>query len=468
VEEAIEEIIRTWADKLRQTLGESEGEEAAVRLSTRYAEAFSAAYREAFSPRESLEDIAVIEALEEAQPTAVDLYRKRGEHGGRASLKVYAHGQPIPLSRRVPMLENLGFTVDNERTYKVEPRGGRERRAYLHDMSLERARGGSIDIRAIDSRVEETLMAVLRGEAESDRFNALVTEAGLSWREAVLLRAYGRYLLQAGAPYQLDYIADVLAKHPAITARLVALFTARFDPARPGDAAARQAAGQAISDEIADLLDTVSNLDEDRIIRRTLNLILSTVRTNYFQRSADGGERPALALKFLPRQIEGLPLPRPAFEIFVHSARVDGVHMRFGPVARGGIRWSDRPADFRTEVLGLVKAQHVKNSVIVPVGAKGGFVPKRLPPASERDAWLKEGTEAYKVFIGALLDVTDTLDGIVLDPPKDVVRLDGDDPYLVVAADKGTATFSDTANRISLDAEFLAGRCLRLGRLAGL
>ena len=467
VEEAIEEIIQTWADRLKQTLAETEGEEEAGRLNRRYAEAFSAAYREAFTPQDSLNDIAVIERLDDEMPTAVNLYRKRGEHGGRASLKVFAHGQPIPLSRRVPMLENLGFTVDNERTYKVEPRGGRERRAFLHDMSLERARGGSIDIKAIDTRVEETLMAVLGGVAESDRFNALVAEAGLTWRQAMLLRAYGRYLLQTGAPYQLDYLADVLAKYPAITDKLVGLFDARFNPARGGTAAARVAAGEAITGEIIGMLDQVSILDEERIIRRILNLITATVRSNFYQKSADGGERPALALKFLPRQIEGLPLPRPAFEIFVHSARVDGVHMRFGPVARGGLRWSDRPADFRTEILGLVKAQHVKNSVIVPVGAKGGFVPKRLPPASDRDAWLKEGTEAYKVFIGALLDVTDTLDGIVLDPPRDVVRLDADDPYLVVAADKGTATFSDTANGISLARHFWLGDAFASGGSQG-
>ena len=461
IERAVEDIIRTWPDRLKEALGAD-----AAGAFTRYGAAFSAAYREAFTPEESLRDIATIDRLGAERPMAVDLYRKPGETGGRASLKVFAQGAPILLSKRVPMLENLGFSVDNERTYTVTPQGAGAP-VHLHDMSLERARGGDIDIEAIDRRVEETLLAVLAGEVESDRFNTLVTEAGLSVREAMLLRAYGRYLLQTGAPYQLDYLAEVLAKHPAITGRLVGLFHARFDPARGGDAAARQAAGSALAGEIAGLLDAVSNLDEDRIIRRFIALIEASVRSNFYQRGTDGLPRPALAIKVLPRMIEGLPLPRPAFEIFVHSARVDGVHMRFGPVARGGIRWSDRPADFRTEILGLVKAQHVKNSVIVPVGAKGGFVPKRLPPASEREAWLKEGTEAYTVFIGALLDVTDTLDGIVLDPPRDVVRLDGDDPYMVVAADKGTATFSDTANAISLDRGFWLGDAFASGGSQG-
>ena len=450
VEEGIAEIVRTWGDKLRQTLGAAKEGAEAVRLAGRYAEAFSAAYREAFTPAESLSDIATLERLAPATPTAVDLYRKRSDQDGRASLKVFALGQPIALSRRVPMLENLGFTVSNERTYRVLPKGPGEEAAFLHDMTIERARGGHIDIEAIDARVEATLMALVGGVAESDRFNALVTEAGLVWREAMMLRAYGRYLRQIGAPFGHDYMADVLAKYPQITGRLVALFRARFDPASGADVAARLAAGAAITEELGGMFDKVTNLDEDRILRRYLNLVLATTRTNVFQRSDDGGDRPTMAFKFDCKAIDGLPLPRPAFEIFVHSARVDGVHMRFGKVARGGLRWSDRPMDFRTEILGLVKAQQVKNAVIVPVGAKGGFFPKRLPPPGERDAWMAEGTESYKVFIGALLDVTDTLEGATLKPPRDVVRLDGDDPYLVVAADKGTATFSDTANAISL------------------
>ncbi|HRJ69448.1 MAG TPA: NAD-glutamate dehydrogenase, partial [Beijerinckiaceae bacterium] len=450
VEEAIAEICRTWPDKLRRTLAEGERPERAVHLFARYGEAFGAAYREAFTPSESLKDMQILESLRLEAPVAVDFYRKGGQSGAVASLKFFALGAPMPLSQRVPMLENLGFAVNNERTYRVAGRdGGAERTAFLHDMTIERARGGDIDVQTLDTRVEDTLMALVRGEAESDRFNALVVDAGLTWRQALLLRAYARYLQQIGAPFGQEYIAGVLGRYPDIAGSLVALFEARFDPA----AGATPEAGTALTGEIGARLDglfeAVSSLDDDRIVRRTRNLIEATLRTNFYQ-TPDGGHRPTLAFKFEARRVEGLPLPRPLYEIFVHSARVDGVHMRFGKVARGGLRWSDRPMDFRTEVLGLVKAQQVKNAVIVPVGAKGGFFPKRLPPASERDAWFKEGTEAYKIFIGALLDLTDTLDGDAVRPPPQTVRHDGDDPYLVVAADKGTATFSDTANAISL------------------
>jgi glutamate dehydrogenase len=448
IEAGLIDIITTWRDKLRQTLA-GQGGAADQGLVARYGEAFSAAYREAFTPQDSLADIAVLEKLTPAQPVGVDLYRKAGDKGRLASLKLYARGEPLQLSKRVPMLENLGFQVDNERTYRVRAGKG-EIDCYLHDMAIERARGGEIDIDAIDERVEETLLAVMAGRVESDHFNTLVTEAGLMTREAMMLRAYGRYLSQIGVPFSLDSMADALAKYPAITAGLVALFRLRFDPRREEDRAARLAASAELAAKIRRLFETVTNLDEDRIFRRYLNLIEATVRTNYYQSSADGADRPTLCFKFDCKAVEGLPLPKPLFEIFVHSARVDGVHLRFGKVARGGIRWSDRAADFRTEILGLVKAQQVKNAVIVPVGAKGGFYPKRLPPASDREAWLKEGTESYKLFIGSLLDVTDNLNGSAIVPPADVVRLDGDDPYLVVAADKGTATFSDTANAISL------------------
>jgi glutamate dehydrogenase len=447
VEAAITEITRTWSDSLRQVIERHRAADTVEPLAHRYARAFGAGYREAFSPTEALTDIAVIENLGGAHSTAVDLYRKPGS--GESGLKVYAAAAPIPLSRRVPMLENLGFTVSNERTYDIHPAGS-DTTCWLHDMSIERARGGSIDIDAMDERVEQTLMAVLSGEAESDHFNALVVEAGLTWREAMLLRAYGRYLGQAGAPFALNYLADVLAKYPDITRAMIEMFRVRFEPGTKLDTAARLKAGDKVAADLRAAFDAVANLDEDRILRRFLNLIEATLRTNFYQKS-DGAHRPALALKFEPRRIDALPLPRPAFEIYVHSPRVDGIHMRFGKVARGGLRWSDRPMDFRTEILGLVKAQHVKNSVIVPVGAKGGFVPKRLPPPGDRDAWMAEGIGAYKTYINALLDVTDTLDGETLRPPRDVVRLDGDDPYLVVAADKGTATFSDIANAISLE-----------------
>lgn len=448
VEAGIQDIVTTWRDKLKTSL-ENDATTGPA-LFNRYRDAFSAAYREAFSADQSLADIARIEKLSSKRSVDVDLYRRAGDQGARASLKLFAQGAPLSLSQRVPMLENLGFVVDNERTYRIKAGKGTAE-TWLHDMAIERSRGGEIDIDAIDERVEETLLSVLAGETESDHFNTLVTETELTVREATILRAYARYMIQIGLPFVLDSMADVLAKYPAITRKLVELFKARFDPATGLETEARLEASQALAAEAKRMFDKVANLDEDRIVRKYLNLIEATVRTNYFQRSADGSYRPTLAFKFDTKKIEGLPLPKPKFEIFLHSARVDGVHLRFGNVARGGIRWSDRAMDFRTEILGLVKAQQVKNAVIVPVGAKGGFYPKRLPPASDREAWMKEGTESYKVFIGALLDLTDNLKGSDIIPPKDVVRLDGDDAYLVVAADKGTATFSDTANAISLE-----------------
>jgi glutamate dehydrogenase len=467
IEDGIADIARTWSDKLKRTLDERGEPKVAVRMLARYGEAFSAAYREAFAPAESLVDMHILDGLTPDSPVNVDVYRKTGQTGAAASLKVFALGQPIPLSRRVPMLENLGFTVNNERTYRVLGRDGdNDRIAFLHDMTIERARGGDIAIEALDVRVEETLMAVLGGIAESDRFNALVVDAGLDWRQAMALRAYARYLQQIGSPYGQDYIAGVLSKYPAIARSLVALFEALFDPASDRTPAERSERAARLGGELESLFESVASLDEDRIVRRYRNLIEATLRTNFFQKP-DGANRATLALKFEAARVDGLPLPRPLYEIFVHSARVDGVHMRFGKVARGGLRWSDRPMDFRTEILGLVKAQQVKNAVIVPVGAKGGFFPKRLPPAGEREAWLREGTESYKVFIGALLDLTDTLDESGVRPPPQTVRRDGDDPYLVVAADKGTATFSDTANAISLERGHWLGDAFASGGSAG-
>ncbi len=467
VEAGIADIIRTWSDKLRSTLHALPVADGGALLASRYADAFGAAYREAFTTDEALSDIRIIDGLSRAHPHAIDAYHKQGDQGARVSLKVFAYGQSLTLSRRVPMLENLGFTVNNERTYRILPAGEDPTPVFIHDMTIERTRGGEIDVAAFEGRLEAALMALLDGETESDRFNALVTEADLTWREAMVFRAYALYLRQIGAPFGHDYIADVLAKYPALTGQLKALFNARFAPPVTDDRAGRQAAGETIAAGIETALEAVSNIDEDRIFRRYLNLIRSTLRTNVYQTDADGSHRPAMAFKFDARAVDALPLPRPAYEISVHSPRVDGVHMRFGKVARGGLRWSDRPMDFRTEILGLVKAQQVKNAVIVPVGAKGGFVPKRLPPPGDRDAWMKEGTESYKVFIDALLDLTDNIDGTAIIPPPAVVRLDPDDPYLVVAADKGTATFSDTANSISLDRHFWLGDAFASGGSQG-
>jgi glutamate dehydrogenase len=448
LERGIATIVRTWEDKLADALLGSVGASRARDLALRYAGAFGAAYRENFDAAGALEDIAHLEKLSDTRPRAVDLYRREGDPPSRLNLKLFNRGAPAPLSERVPILEQLGFRVVNERTYRLAPLNAGGERVWLHDVAIERATGAPVDIAAIAPRVEAALLAVARGVAESDAFNKLVVEAELGWRDAALFRAFGRYLRQIGVAYAQDYIADVLAAHGAVTAALSRLFYARFDPTLAGD---RDALAAERRREALELLGDVTSLDDDRILRRFLNLIEAAVRTNFFRIGENGLPVEMIAFKFECAEVDGLPRPRPLFETFMNSPRVEAVHLRFGKVARGGIRWSDRPQDFRTEVLGLVKAQQVKNAVIVPVGAKGGFFPKRLPPASDRAAWLAEGTESYRLFIRTLLDLTDNIQGDSVLPPRDVVRHDADDPYLVVAADKGTATFSDIANSISLE-----------------
>ena len=464
LERGIAGIVRSWVDDLREALAAALPGPRAQALSERYGQAFNAAYREAYDPGSAVGDIENVERLSDAKPRALDLYRREGDPDERVNLKLFSRGLALPLSDRVPLLERLGFRVVNERTYRIAPAGAAgDGGVWLHDMALERATRAPIAIAAIEARVEAALLAIFRGVTESDGFNRLVLEAGLGWREAALLRAFGRYLRQIVIPYGQEYLASVLAGHPEIAGRLVALFYARFDPAPAGD----RPAAEAIRGEIENGLREVSSLEEDRILRRFLNLIEACVRTNFFQIGSNGLPVETIAFKFEGAKVEEMPRPRPLFEIFMNSPRLEALHLRFGTVARGGIRWTDRPQDFRTEILGLVKAQQVKNAVIVPVGAKGGFFPKMLPPASDRAAWLAEGTESYRVFIQTLLDLTDNLDGDRVVPPAEIVRHDGDDPYLVVAADKGTATFSDTANAISLEKGHWLGDAFASGGSVG-
>ena len=450
LESGINAIVRTWADALRDALDVDDSAGKARSTAERYADAFGAAYRDGFSAEQALDDIATLETLSVERPRAVDFYRRDADPATRVNLKVFTRAKPMPLSQRVPMLENMGFSVVNERTYRIVPAGADEdARVWLHDMALERAAGGDIALETVRGAVEAALMAQLRGATEPDRFDALVLEAGLAWREAALIRALARYLRQVGAPYGQNYLAEAMARHAPVTRILVDRFAARFDP-RLSDTQRLESLAQSTAALDASLA-AVSSLDDDRILRRIANLIDAAVRTNFYQIGDDGFPRAVMSFKFASAKVEGLPAPRPLYEIFVYSPRVEGIHLRFGKVARGGLRWSDRPQDFRTEVLGLVKAQQVKNAVIVPVGAKGGFVPKQLPPTSERAAWLAEGTESYRIFVRTLLELTDNLNGETILPPPNTVRHDGDDPYLVVAADKGTATFSDTANALSLE-----------------
>jgi glutamate dehydrogenase len=453
LEAEISAIVASWGDKLRAALTATTDGMRARLLANRYAGAFTQAYQEAFGATQAISDITILERLSADRSAAIDIYRREGDEPARFNLKVFAYGTPLSLSYRVPVIENHGLRVVNERTYRVTPRAApAPPTVWLHDMTIETADGEPIELAAdLDARLEASIMAVMRGRAESDGYNALVLRGRMSWREVAVIRALSRYLRQVRAPFSQDYMWATLAKNIGVVGRIVELFQTRFDPrlvATPAERAAREAT---LAGEIETALKAVSSLDEDRILRRFVNLVQAALRTNIWQIGGDGQPRPTISFKFDARRIEGLPAPRPLYEIFVYSPRVEGIHLRFGKVARGGLRWSDRPQDFRTEILGLVKAQQVKNAVIVPVGAKGGFVPKELPAPTNRDAWMAEGTESYRIFIRTLLELTDNIEGDHIVPPENTVRHDGDDPYLVVAADKGTATFSDTANALSAE-----------------
>ena len=467
LDRAVEAIVRSWTDGLHEALAAGPRGGQAAALFARYRDAFPIDYREVYPPATAVADIGVLEALTAERPLGVELYRDAGEGPASAGLKVFSHSRPIPLSERVPVLENMGFRVVDERTYHIRPQGTAD--VWFHDMTLESALGQPFDLAALRERLEACFLAVMGRSAENDGYNALVLATGLVWRDVALIRTLSRFLRQIRVPYSQDYMWATLRKHAGIAAEIVALFHARFDPqlgVPPDERAAREAA---IMAEIETALQAVDSLDEDRILRRFVNAVAAAIRTNFYQRDRDGRAKELIAIKFSSRKVDGMPLPRPLYEIFVYSPRVEGVHLRFGKVARGGIRWSDRPQDFRTEILGLVKAQNVKNAVIVPVGAKGGFVPKRLPAGGAREAIQAEGTAAYRLFISTLLDITDNIGtgttGVM--PPADVVRHDGDDPYLVVAADKGTATFSDIANEIAIAHDFWLGDAFASGGSAG-
>jgi glutamate dehydrogenase len=454
LESEITELTRSFADRVLSAARDPH----AV---ADFADAFTADYQVAHSHTDALTDIAIFKTLREADGLAVHLTRSR-EGPGYLTLKVYHRESAIPLSDRVPMLEHFGFKVVDERTYLIRPADGQDR--YLHDMTLIAPEGVSIEPEIVSRRLEAAIVAIHRNEIENDGFNRLTILTPLGHEDVAILRALGHYLKQVGIAYSQRYIWTALASQSYLATVLVRLFHALHDPAFAGD---RDAEAQGLREALEAGLDAITSIDEDRIIRRLINLIEASVRTNFYQREGDGQRRAALAIKFDAGQVEAMPAPRPYREIFVYSPRVEGVHMRGGPIARGGLRWSDRPEDFRTEVLGLLKAQMVKNAVIVPVGAKGGFVPKMMPTGADRDAVYAEGTACYKIFIGALLDITDTLEGDSVVAPRDVVRRDGDDPYLVVAADKGTARFSDTANAISVARDYWLGDAFASGGSAG-
>lgn len=455
----IRQVVRSWTDDLHSALVEQVGEERGNVLYHDYRSAFPAGYREDFSARTAVSDIQYMDALKSSADDELGMSFYRELEGGENELrfKLFNPDSILPLSDIIPVLENFGLRVMGEHPYEIVCAD--ERRVWIHNFSLKYTLADSINIAEVKQVFQEAFRAIWKGRAENDSFNRLVLGAKLGWKDIALLRAYARYMKQIRFGISENYIADTLGRYIPISASIVEFFHARFglDAFGENEMEARLQKISDIEEGILESLDAVEQLNEDRTIRRYLELMKATLRTNYFQPDDDGQEKSYLSFKIKPSEISDIPLPRPMFEIFVYSPRIEGVHLRGGKVARGGLRWSDRVDDFRTEVLGLVKAQQVKNAVIVPVGAKGGFVSKCPPSEGGRDAFIAEGIACYKTFISALLDVTDNLVEGEIVPPTSVVRHDEPDPYLVVAADKGTATFSDIANEIAVNRGFWMG-----------
>lgn len=501
LEATITHIVRNWRDELRDALVERHGEDVGLKLAARYAHALPAGYIEESTPHVAAADVALAASLSGDDDMRLSLYPSQSRPG-LLHFKVFRQNGDIALSEVIPLLENMGLKVLTEQLYELHPG---DAHLYIQDITVQPATRCAFDIDEVRSAFQDAFENIYRGAAENDAFNKLILGAKLDWRQVSVLRGYCKYLLQTGVPFSQSYMEETLNRYPALAGLLVELFEAGFDPRRENahaaslDAARARLSGelktlvadsvlkahpQLIDDLVAArgasraeqiaktiatikvLLEDVGSLDEDRILRAYLGVIGATLRTNYYQRRG-GHVAPYVSFKFDPARVPDLPKPRPYREIFVYSPRVEGVHLRFGPVARGGLRWSDRREDFRTEVLGLVKAQMVKNTVIVPVGSKGGFFVKRPPESGDRDAVLAEGIACYKMFINGLLDITDNFgDGKVVHP-QDVVRHDADDPYLVVAADKGTAKFSDIANAISAEHNYWLGDAFASGGSVG-
>ncbi|MDP9190564.1 MAG: NAD-glutamate dehydrogenase [Acidobacteriota bacterium] len=459
VEAIIGNESRTWSDRLRDSLTLSKGEEAGIDLHRRYRKAFPMAYAEGYSEDAALYDIAHVEQVLATGDLVVDLFRHRGDF----HCKIIHAGPPVPLSEIMPRLENMGLKVLREVPYELQPHGASQL-VRIRDFTLDSERMQE-DLGDVKEKFEKAFVRVWNREAENDGFNRLVLCAELEWDEVVILRAYAKYLRQVGVALSESYIQETLARHPAITRNIIQLFANYFDPALGDSVMGRKGASLGIRSQIEDALEQVTNPDEDRILRLYVSLIEATLRTNYFQCDAEGKRKLYLSFKLDSKAVPELPEPRPMFEIFVYAPWMEGIHLRGGKVARGGIRWSDRREDFRTEILGLMKAQMVKNVVIVPMGSKGGFVVKN--PSADRATFQQEGIESYKTLLRGMLDITDNLRGDEVVLPRDVVRRDPDDPYLVVAADKGTATFSDLANSVSADYGFWLGDAFASGGSAG-
>ncbi|UNK57385.1 NAD-glutamate dehydrogenase [Pseudoxanthomonas daejeonensis] len=505
LERRLAHLLRNWQDDLRELLIARHGEADGLRMASGYGRALPAGYIEDITPELAANDVEQLAALTGPEDLRLSLHAVAREGTAGLRLKLYRQHDDIPLSDVLPLMENMGLKVISEHPYRLQASldDGGSQPIYIQDFEVERAIGGG-DPTALAPVFEQAFAAIWSGRAENDGLNRLVLAAGLDWRQVALLRGYWKYLLQTGVPFSQNYVEETLGRYPLLARLLVELFEARFHPATGNETAAQILDGQqrlvdqlrvlAAGDEPAikalqevvdarsadrttqervtraallKLLDRVSSLDDDRILRGFIGAIDATLRTSYFQTGADGKPGHCISFKFDSALVPDLPKPRPYREIFVYGPRVEGVHLRFGPVARGGLRWSDRREDFRTEVLGLVKAQMVKNTVIVPVGAKGGFFVKQPPASGERDAVMAEGIACYKLFIQGLLDITDNIVEGRIVPPRDVVRHDQDDPYLVVAADKGTATFSDIANGLAIAHGFWMGDAFASGGSVG-
>ncbi len=503
LEARITQIVRNWYDELRESLVQKHGEQHGLHLASHFGRALPAGYIEEYSTAVAVADVEIAASLRGADDIRIRLYRLRCGERDTLRFKLFRFAAPIELSEALPLMENMGLRVLSEHPFEMPVAGSS--RIHIQDFEVQARGCDVVDVDRVGEAFQAAFEQIWRQQAESDGFNQLILAAGLDWRQVSMLRAYCKYLLQTGVAFSQSYMEQTLVRYPLIARLLAELFESRFDPAHdrpdqgkveiarnglqqalesvlaPGERAAiatvleevayargldRDAQIDACNDALEILLDQVANLDEDRILRGFVGVIQATLRTNYWQLH-QGQPAPYLCFKFNSLLVPELPKPRPYREIFVYSPRVEGVHLRFGPVARGGLRWSDRREDFRTEVLGLVKAQMVKNTVIVPVGAKGGFVLKRPPLTADRDALLAEGIACYRLFVNALLDITDNLvDGSVVNP-QGVVLHDGDDPYLVVAADKGTATFSDIANEVSAAHAFWLGDAFASGGSQG-
>lgn len=459
IEAKILEISRSWDDDLNISLIETYGEEKGSRFVNRFKGGFSSAYKENFSTGNGVYDLQHISYLQAQDDIAMSFYRSFEESDGILKFKLFSVDHPLVLSDVIPLLENLGLKVMSEHPYVVTDRDAKQ--FWISDFRVSYDQQTVVELDKVKAILQEAFAKVWDGQADSDEFNRLVIAAGINWREVAMLRAYGRYIKQLRFGFSQPFLADVLVRNVDISRQLIGLFRCRFQPGQQ-DAAKEEA----IEQSILNALESVSSLDDDKILRRFMVMIKATLRTNFYQR-VEGSDKAYFSFKIDSQSIPDIPQPKPKFEVFIYSPRVEGVHLRVGKVARGGLRWSDRMEDYRTEVLGLVKAQQVKNSVIVPMGAKGCFICKRMPDTTDREVVQAEGIECYKTYIRGLLDITDNLVAGEVVHPNDVVRHDEDDPYLVVAADKGTATFSDIANSISEEYGFWLGDAFASGGSQG-